>query len=117
MGPRMGRRRTERRSFCYLKALRPFCGEYGQLRFWHCPSGSVILACDECFAFFRSPESVGIGETITDPHSPDWWSAQLGYAVAGPGSGWATRSEVEATGWGHSSPAKARRATKESHAR
>ena len=95
----MGRRRTERPAFCYTAAPCPFCGEYGQLRFWRCPGGQVIVVCDECNALFRSPELVGEFDAITDPRSPDWWSPKLGCAVAGPGSRYATRSEVVTAGW------------------
>lgn len=96
----MSGRRAERQAFCYMATPCPFCGTYGQMRFWRCPGGQVVVVCDECSAFFPSPERVGLSDALTDPKSPDWWSPDLGHAVAGPGSRYASRPEVAAAGWG-----------------
>jgi hypothetical protein len=95
----MGRKRNDRRTFCYLSLMCPFCETHGQLRFWRCPREQVVVVCDECCAFFRSPETLAMSDALADPKPPDWWSAELGFALAGPGSGWASRSEIEAAGW------------------
>jgi hypothetical protein len=89
-----------RRAYLFLAAPCPACGPDGQLRFWRCSGGRLIVACAECWAAYPSPDRVTANAVLDVHPGPAFRIPALGCDMGGPDAGWATAAEVAACGWG-----------------
>lgn len=72
----------------------------GNLGFYRCSDRkTVVVKCDECDTLWRTPRRIDeAGMLETNP--PEFRVPGLEVAISGDGTGWATRDEVVAQGWG-----------------
>jgi len=87
-------------SMFYIEGACPICGT-GTRGFRLCSdNASVVVMCDECEAIWLDAQRVDASDVVyADP--PDYVLPGRKCSIAASSSRWATRAEIEATGWGN----------------
>ena len=83
----------------YVEGSCPICGT-GTRGFRMCSDKtSIVVMCDECDSIWLDAERLQACNVVyAEP--PEYLLPGLACSIAAPSSKWATRTEVEACGWG-----------------
>lgn len=84
----------------YIDSTCPICGT-GTRGFRLCSDeASIVIMCDECEAIWLDVERVEASNAVyAEP--PEYQLPGRSCSIAKPRSRWATRPEIDASGWGH----------------
>lgn len=84
----------------YIEGTCPICGT-GTRGFRLCSDEvTVVVTCDECEATWLDAQRVEASDVVY-AKPPEYELPGRSCSIAAPSSRWATRSEVDATGWGN----------------
>jgi hypothetical protein len=87
-------------SMFFIEGACPICGT-GTRGFRLCSDeASVVVMCDECEATWLDAERVDASDVVyAEP--PEYVLPGRACSIAAPSSRWATRAEIDASGWGN----------------
>lgn len=82
----------------FIKNSCPVC-QTGILGIRRCADGqNLVVMCDECETVWISPELISASNALDAP-PPAFEVAELGIAIAGGSSEWASHEEIAIKGW------------------
>jgi hypothetical protein len=85
----------------YISAPCPLCGEAGVIGFLRTSDPErIVLSCDECSSIWIDPENITLDSAL-GATGPDHKVRPFEFTTIFPGSGWATKTEIQAAGLEH----------------